>query len=70
MVTGHRPTACAHLVDARNGVVDKQRDTFIADLLGIKRVAVCINKMDLVGYDEESTAGSTRIQGLCLAAEA
>ena len=42
------------LVDARNGVVEQtRRHTFIADLLGIKHVAVCINKMDLVGYDEK-----------------
>jgi sulfate adenylyltransferase subunit 1 len=42
------------LIDARNGVVEQtRRHAFIADLLGIKHVAVCINKMDLVGYDEE-----------------
>ena len=41
-------------MDARNGVVEQtRRHTFIADLLGIKHVAVCINKMDLVGYDEK-----------------
>ena len=43
------------LVDARNGVIEQtKRHTFIADLLGIKHVAVCINKMDLVDYNQES----------------
>ena len=55
MVTGASTANLALiLVDARNGVVEQtRRHTFIADLLGIKHVAVCINKMDLVGYKEE-----------------
>ena len=55
MVTGASTANLALiLVDARNGVVEQtRRHTFIADLLGIKHVAVCINKMDLVGYDEK-----------------
>jgi sulfate adenylyltransferase subunit 1 len=54
MVTGASTANLALiLVDARNGVVEQtRRHTFIADLLGIKHVAVCINKMDLVGYEE------------------
>ena len=54
MVTGASTANLALiLVDARNGVVEQtRRHSFIADLLGIKHVAVCINKMDLVGYDE------------------
>ena len=54
MVTGASTANLALiLVDARNGAVEQtRRHSFIADLLGIKHVAVCINKMDLVGYDE------------------
>ncbi len=56
MVTGASTANLALiLVDARNGVVEQtRRHSFIADLLGIKHVAVCINKMDLVGYDEDA----------------
>ena len=55
MVTGASTANLALiLIDARNGVVEQtRRHAFIADLLGIKHIAVCINKMDLVGYDEE-----------------
>ncbi|MCC9137466.1 sulfate adenylyltransferase subunit 1 [Pontibacter silvestris] len=43
------------LIDARNGVVDQTyRHFYIASLLRIKHVIVCINKMDLVGFSEES----------------
>jgi bifunctional enzyme CysN/CysC len=42
------------LVDARKGVLTQtKRHTFIASLLGIKRICVAINKMDLVGYDQD-----------------
>ena len=56
MVTGASTANLALiLVDARNGVVEQtRRHSFIADLLGIKHVAVCINKMDLVNYEEEA----------------
>ena len=56
MVTGASTANLALiLVDARNGVIEQtKRHTFIADLLGIKHVAVCINKMDLVDYDQIS----------------
>ena len=54
MVTGASTANLALiLVDARNGVIEQtKRHTFIADLLGIKHVAACINKMDLVDYDQ------------------
>ena len=54
MVTGASTANLALiLVDARNGVIEQtKRHAFIADLLGIKHVAVCINKMDLVHYDQ------------------
>ncbi|MEE3060796.1 MAG: GTP-binding protein [Verrucomicrobiota bacterium] len=56
MVTGASTANLALiLVDARHGVVEQtRRHAFIADLLGIKHVAVCINKMDLVGDEEEA----------------
>lgn len=41
------------LVDARNGVTEQtRRHASIASLLGIKHVVLCVNKMDLVGYDK------------------
>jgi bifunctional enzyme CysN/CysC len=40
------------LIDARAGVVTQtRRHTHIAALLGIEHMAVCVNKMDLVGWD-------------------
>ena len=43
------------LVDARNGVSEQtRRHVFIASLLRIPHVVVCVNKMDLVGYDEDT----------------
>jgi sulfate adenylyltransferase large subunit len=42
------------LVDARNGVLKQtRRHAYIASLLRIPHLVVCVNKMDLVGYDEE-----------------
>jgi sulfate adenylyltransferase large subunit len=42
------------LVDARNGVSEQtHRHAFIASLLRIPHLIVCVNKMDLVNYDEE-----------------
>ena len=41
------------LVDARHGVSEQtRRHAYIASLLRIPHLAVCVNKMDLVGYDE------------------
>lgn len=41
------------LVDARNGVVEQTfRHFFIATLMRIPQVVVCVNKMDLVGYSQ------------------
>jgi bifunctional enzyme CysN/CysC len=43
------------LIDARRGVLTQtRRHSFIASLLGIRHVVVAINKMDLVGYAEET----------------
>ena len=42
------------LIDARKGVSEQtRRHVYIASLLRIPHLVVCINKMDLVGYDEE-----------------
>lgn len=42
------------LIDARKGVLDQtRRHSFISTLLGIKHLVVAINKMDLVGYEQE-----------------
>lgn len=41
------------LVDARHGILEQtHRHFYIAHLLRIPQVVVCVNKMDLVGYDE------------------
>jgi bifunctional enzyme CysN/CysC len=42
------------LIDARRGVLTQtRRHTFIAHLLGIRHLVVCVNKMDLVDYSRE-----------------
>jgi sulfate adenylyltransferase subunit 1 len=55
MVTGASTANLAIvLVDARKGVVEQTcRHSFIASLLQIKHLVLCINKMDLVDYKEE-----------------
>jgi bifunctional enzyme CysN/CysC len=54
MVTGASTADLAIiLVDARHGVqTQTRRHSFLVSLIGIKRVVVAINKMDLVGYSE------------------
>jgi bifunctional enzyme CysN/CysC len=42
------------LIDARKGVVaQSRRHAFIASLLQIPHLVVCVNKMDMLNYDEE-----------------
>ena len=55
MVTGASTANVALvLVDARNGVVEQtRRHAIIASLLQIPHLVVCINKMDLVDYQED-----------------
>jgi len=55
MVTGASTANMAIvLIDARHGVLEQTlRHSFIASLLKIPHVTVCINKMDLVDYKEE-----------------
>jgi len=54
MVTGASTADVAViLVDARKGVLTQtRRHTFIVSLLGIKHVALAVNKLDLAGYDQ------------------
>jgi len=41
------------LVDARRGVVEQtKRHSFLATLLALRKVLVCVNKMDMVGYEQ------------------
>jgi sulfate adenylyltransferase subunit 1 len=55
MVTGASTANLALLlVDARHGIIEQtKRHAFIASLLQIPHIAVCVNKMDLVDYSEE-----------------
>lgn len=54
MVTGASTANVALiLIDARNGVVEQtKRHTYIASLLQIPHLIICINKMDLVDYSQ------------------
>lgn len=54
MVTGASTANLAILlVDARKGVIEQTcRHSFIANLLRIQHLVVCVNKMDLVDWDE------------------
>lgn len=54
MITGaSKADASIILVDVRKGILDQtHRHYFIANLLRIPHVIVCINKMDLIGYDQ------------------
>jgi sulfate adenylyltransferase subunit 1 len=55
MVTGASTANLAIiLVDARNGLMEQtKRHAYIASLLQIPHLVVCINKMDLVDYSQE-----------------
>ena len=56
MVTGASTANLALLlVDARHGVIEQtKRHAFIASLLQIPHIAVCVNKMDLVNYSKKA----------------
>jgi len=55
MVTGASTADVALiLIDARHGVLEQsRRHAYIASLLGIPHLAVCVNKMDLKDYSQE-----------------
>jgi bifunctional enzyme CysN/CysC len=61
MVTGASTADLALvLVDARNGVVEQsRRHAVIASLLQVKHLVLCVNKLDLVEYDER------RFESIC-----
>ena len=55
MVTG---ASNAHLalilIDARKGVIEQtRRHAFLSSMLGVPHMVVCINKMDLIEWDQE-----------------
>jgi bifunctional enzyme CysN/CysC len=54
MVTGASTAEAALvLVDARNGIVEQsRRHAYLSALLGIRHLIACVNKMDLVDWDE------------------
>ncbi len=54
MVTGASTANLAIiLIDARNGVVEQTiRHSYLVSLLGIKHIVVCVNKMDMIDYNE------------------
>jgi len=56
MVTGASTADVAViLVDARKGILTQtKRHSYLVSLVGIHRVALAINKMDLVGYSQEA----------------
>lgn len=56
MVTGaSTANAAIILVDARHGVIEQtKRHAFIASLLNIPHLIVCVNKMDLVDFKEDA----------------
>jgi sulfate adenylyltransferase subunit 1 len=55
MVTGASTADVAVvLLDARKGVIEQtRRHAFIASMLGIPHIVFTVNKMDLVGFDED-----------------
>ncbi|MDQ1521274.1 MAG: bifunctional enzyme CysN/CysC [Actinomycetota bacterium] len=61
MVTGASTADLALvLVDARKGVLEQsRRHAVIASLLQVKHLVLCVNKMDLVDYDEQ------RFEAIC-----
>src|SRR5450759_768158 len=72
MVTGNSTADLTIvLVDARKGIVEQsRRHAFLASLLRVPHLLVCVNKMDLVDYDqdvfdairEEFTAFASRLE--------
>jgi bifunctional enzyme CysN/CysC len=55
MISGAaRAEAALLVIDAKEGVQENsKRHGYLLSMLGIKQIAVCINKMDLVYYDEK-----------------
>jgi bifunctional enzyme CysN/CysC len=56
MISGAaRAEAGLLLIDAKEGVKENsRRHGYLMSLLGIRQIAVCVNKMDLVGYSQDA----------------
>ncbi len=56
MVTGASTADLAIIVvDARKGLTDQsRRHALLVSLLGVRHLVVCVNKMDLVGFEQEA----------------
>ena len=65
MVTGASSANLAIiLIDARKGVIEQtKRHSLVASLLGIPHVVICINKMDLVDYNEADFSKTKLMSG-------
>jgi bifunctional enzyme CysN/CysC len=59
MISGAaRAEAAVLIIDAKEGVRENsRRHGYILSMLGIRQVVVCVNKMDLVGYDQDHFRG-------------
>ena len=55
MITGASNVDLAILlVDARHGIVEQtRRHSLLVSLLGVPHLVICVNKMDMVGYDQD-----------------
>ena len=55
MVTGASTAQLAViLIDARKGILEQtRRHSYLCHLLGIENIILAVNKMDLVGYDQD-----------------
>jgi bifunctional enzyme CysN/CysC len=55
MITGAaQADAALVLIDAKEGIREQsKRHGYLLHLLGVRQIAVLVNKMDMVGYDEE-----------------
>ena len=62
MVTGNSTADLTIvLVDARKGIVEQtRRHAFLASLLRVPHLLLCVNKMDLVGFDRDVSNRSAR----------
>jgi bifunctional enzyme CysN/CysC len=62
MVTGaSRAEAALLVIDAKEGVQENsRRHGYMMSMLGIRQIAVLVNKMDLVGYDQQHFEGIVR----------
>jgi bifunctional enzyme CysN/CysC len=58
MISGAaRAEAGLLVIDVAEGVRENsRRHGYLMSMLGIRQIAVCVNKMDLVGYREEAFA--------------